>query len=318
MPAQAKYLDGTELRQVTLHPYVTTNCALGAIAAYKDFAGKAWNPPPEFKLLQRFSGWNRYLVHTGQEEKFGLILEGKEEDSKTWLVAFRGTASKANIYQDMWVNTVPFKPHRARGPFPDNVAVASGFNSLYTDKGGSMKLSMQEQLFKAMEIGKPSIVYVTGHSLGGALASLFALDVASSRPGGVRVVSTTFASPRVGKSGWQSTYDKKVDDSFRIANFWDSVPALPPESFVGYKHVGQQFLVSFYVKDARVIHPISRHAMANYLWVVRKAVLATPQVWEGEFPDQTDSEWTMQSTLPPSKEVPAWEELQHRVPGDFA
>ena len=313
MRIQNEHPNEKNIAQVELNPHLTTDCITGAIDAYADFSRKPWNPPRGFELFSRFSGWDRYLVHKGEEERFGLIFQLKR-DPGTWLVAFRGTSSNLDKYEDLWANTVDFKPFGPTRTFPKNVAVASGFNSIYTEKGGSMKASMQEQLFRGITTAnkKLSRIFITGHSLGGALASLFALDVAASRPD-ITVINTTFASPRVGKSVWQGTYEKKLDlqgVTFRVANYWDFVPSLPPR-ILGYEHVGQPFLVDFYVKDAILPHPISRHSADNYQVVLRHAVEAKPQVWRGEFPDQTQSKWTMISTTPPSSDVPEWAGILH-------
>lgn len=77
-------------------------------------------------------------------------------------------------------------------------------------------------------------VTICGHSLGGALATLLALDVAAN------TVFThpnvyTYASPRTGDSLFASTYDQVVTNSYRIANRLDIVPALPPP--LDYEHV---------------------------------------------------------------------------------
>src|SRR6516162_5394086 len=79
-----------------------------------------------------------------------------------------------------------------------------------------------------------SSVTICGHSLGGALATLLALDVAANTVfTGPAVYS--YGSPRVGDSLFASTYNQVVKNSYRIANRLDIVPALPPP--VDYEHV---------------------------------------------------------------------------------
>jgi hypothetical protein len=77
-------------------------------------------------------------------------------------------------------------------------------------------------------------VTICGHSLGGALATLLALDVAANTDfTGPGVYS--YGSPRTGDSLFASTFDQVVSDSYRIANRLDIVPALPPP--IDYEHV---------------------------------------------------------------------------------
>jgi hypothetical protein len=67
---------------------------------------------------------------------------------------------------------------------------------------------------------------VCGHSLGGALATLLALDIAANTAFKTPIVYT-YASPRTGDPQFVNTYDHVVPNTFRIANRLDLVPKLP-------------------------------------------------------------------------------------------
>ncbi len=75
--------------------------------------------------------------------------------------------------------------------------------------------------------GKGCKIWVTGHSLGGALATLFA-----GRYGTVQGVYT-FGAPRVGNEDFREHFDR---DIYRFVNNRDIVPRLPPPGL--YVHVG--------------------------------------------------------------------------------
>ena|ERR1022692_496584 len=77
---------------------------------------------------------------------------------------------------------------------------------------------------------------ITGHSLGSALATLLALDVVENSAFAKPSV-TTLASPMVGDTQFARTYNTEVPDTWRIANWMDLVPKLPPSNW-GYDHVG--------------------------------------------------------------------------------
>jgi pimeloyl-ACP methyl ester carboxylesterase len=83
-----------------------------------------------------------------------------------------------------------------------------------------------------------SSLTVCGHSLGAALATLLALDVAANTIFKDPTVYT-YASPRTGDPAFASTYDQVVKNSFRIANRLDLVPKLPLPPF--YEHVAELF-----------------------------------------------------------------------------
>ncbi|WP_406815283.1 lipase family protein [Mycobacterium sp. M23085] len=75
---------------------------------------------------------------------------------------------------------------------------------------------------------------ICGHSLGGALATLLALDMAANTAFTNPTVYT-YGSPRTGDSLFAATYDQVVKNSYRVANRLDIVPALPPP--LDYEHV---------------------------------------------------------------------------------
>ena len=75
---------------------------------------------------------------------------------------------------------------------------------------------------------------ICGHSLGGALATLLALDVAANTPFTSPNVFT-YASPRTGDADFANTYNQVVKSTFRVANRIDLVPKLPFPPF--YEHV---------------------------------------------------------------------------------
>jgi hypothetical protein len=86
-------------------------------------------------------------------------------------------------------------------------------------------------------------VMVTGHSLGGALATLFAADLAASVRSGsssvrarvAHISMVNFGSPRVGNDAFCDAYGALVRDSVRVVNGSDAVPTLP--ALLGYRHV---------------------------------------------------------------------------------
>ncbi len=79
---------------------------------------------------------------------------------------------------------------------------------------------------------------ICGHSLGGALVTLLALDVAANTTFKNPTVYT-YASPRTGDPSFASTYNQVVKNSFRIANRLDLVPKLPLPPI--YEHVDELY-----------------------------------------------------------------------------
>ena len=117
-------------------------------------------------------------------------------------------------------------------------------------------------------------VTICGHSLGGALATLLALDVAANSPI-KKPTAYTYASPRTGDPSFVSTYNQVVPNSFRIANRIDLVPKLPlPPS---YAHVDALFelnsvqLLPFPPKILVQLTIPCGHALDSYLYLLSLA-----------------------------------------------
>jgi len=150
----------------------------------------------------------------------GLILQSSSGDV---VIAIRGTEGIME-----WIQDAQFLPVRC--PF---LAAAGntedGFTAMYSsltvaDSAQSPKVT---PALSTLPFGKPPIsLTICGHSLGGSLATLLALDVAANSKLPAPTVYT-YASPRVGDSTFVSLYDHVVPNTFRVANRVDLVPKLP-------------------------------------------------------------------------------------------
>lgn len=81
-------------------------------------------------------------------------------------------------------------------------------------------------------------MFVTGHSLGGALALLAAQVL--ERAGFHVTAVYTFGGPRTGNGGWAHSYDALLGPrTFRLVNEEDIVPRVPGW-LMGYRHVGEE------------------------------------------------------------------------------
>jgi hypothetical protein len=97
----------------------------------------------------------------------------------------------------------------------------------------------------------PRTLWITGHSLGGALAIL-AADYA--RQAGLPVQGVyTFGSPRMGDRGFKQEYTQSglAQKTYRMINNHDPVPRVPPP--ILYTHVG----ALHYLDNAGHLHDIS-------------------------------------------------------------
>jgi triacylglycerol lipase len=168
---------------------------------------------------------------------FGLALEATD-GSGIGIIALRGTV---NLYE--WLLDMAF----LQTPTPlvwftaGELTVANahfGFLFLY-----AFLITQIAAVVK--KFTKLQICYVTGHSLGGALAVLAVLTVRavlalSSHNKQVQAQLYNYGSPRVGDPGFTAAFDHLIPCSYRIINLCDVVTLLPPEKILNcrYHHVG--------------------------------------------------------------------------------
>jgi hypothetical protein len=105
-----------------------------------------------------------------------------------------------------------------------------------------------------------------GHSLGSALATLLALDVAVNSPFRQPTL-ITFASPRVGDLHFSSYFNSAVPDCERIANRQDLVPHLPLPPL--YIHIGDETELN--PGSAVANNLLCEHAMNTYMFLLDPA-----------------------------------------------
>ena len=148
---------------------------------------------------------------------FGLM--GKNPATKTAFVAFRGTQT----FED-WVADFDalFEPYRyvANGGH-----VHVGFQSIDDAVHDSVAAGIGAAI-----AGCDNLV-VTGHSLGGALAVVAGPDLAKNLTIVPELI--TFAGPAAGLADFARAFDLVIPSCYRVGNFWDLVPRLPPQDPVG-------------------------------------------------------------------------------------
>ncbi|CAM6123105.1 unnamed protein product [Calypogeia fissa] len=188
-------------------------------------------------------------------EKISFV-ENKETDTQVALwrdlrrhrivVAFRGTEQTKwkDVVTDLSLLAAGFNPERvtAGSNFKDEPLVHSGFLKAYDSVKARILSLLRASIDSSINPidGSRWQIFVTGHSLGGALATLFALELSSSRLAKSQNLGVTmynYGSPRVGNRVFAEKYNKIVKNSWRVVNHRDIVPTVP--RLMGYCHVAQ-------------------------------------------------------------------------------
>jgi len=162
------------------------------------------------------------------------------------VVAFKGTDSRS-VYN--WAENMRYWRSDLPLPVPgaDGSLVHTGFYASWNSSALAPNLTAAAGRLVDRFPGRP--LYVVGHSLGAALATVAAVDMKSRleaerrresesfRPLDVRLV--TFGSPRVGNAAFASFVRQATRLSLRLTHNRDIVPSVPP-TWVGFHHVATE------------------------------------------------------------------------------
>lgn len=134
-------------------------------------------------------------------------------DDDVNVIVFRGTAGLKDLAADGYAPKIGFLVGEVHKGFYDNFKAVRDTITGFLDKPENTRCK----------------TILTGHSLGGALATLTAAYLTSKywdKPCG-QVVLYTFGSPRVGDRVWVNHFNTKFKH-FRHKRFGDPIPMLPP------------------------------------------------------------------------------------------
>eukprot|EP00164_Ancoracysta_twista_P003662 GFYU01004904.1.p1 GENE.GFYU01004904.1~~GFYU01004904.1.p1 ORF type:complete len:1060 (-),score=260.03 GFYU01004904.1:302-3481(-) len=207
-----------------------------ALQAYHDYTGKKGHTQMDVSWMD----WEILdVVFNSRYDTLAFVAK----KGPNVVVSFRGSKGFNNYLTDVSVMTREIKEIAASIPV-DGVKRTgqeychSGFFAAYK--------SLREKLFASIKSAQgddfgSGTLFITGHSLGGALATLLSADMAAMN---TPVVCYTFGSPRVGNHAFAKFYDALVPNTYRVVFDGDFVAGVP--KFVNmYKHVGSEVLIDF-------------------------------------------------------------------------
>ncbi|MEH2051294.1 lipase family protein [Nostoc sp.] len=193
-----------------------------------------------------------FLLHTEFAENgvpFGYVAS--EADTSNIYVIFRGTRGFLEWFKDVNIQLVSFQDstnrNHERVEINERIAesvvqenqgsiiipnidhnfgfVTAGFRGIYVSLRQKLLYALNEKWQKSQN----AKVFVTGHSLGGALATLAIPDILKNTPfkNPDDVTLYTFASPRCGDRQFAASFEALKVRHWRIANTEDFVTMLP-------------------------------------------------------------------------------------------
>lgn len=200
-------------------------------------------PPPGYQVKGEFQA-----ILFGKLEPIGFLMSSTQDH----ILAFRGTDSFLDWLADATYVQTSFDLASNGG------RVHAGFKLVYQ--------SAREQILTALLAAQTSLpLYITGHSLGGGLATVAALDIAFNTTFANPIVYS-FASPRVGDPDFAARSNAVIQTHWRVLNTLDVVPLVPPEKIfdgtkeLHFQHVDEwqpiTFLKGFVAEN---------HSLTNYI-----------------------------------------------------
>lgn len=156
------------------------------------------------------------------------VLMGYHIYSKKAFISFRGSENIKN-----WINNVKFIM-----VYPYNLDLKIGIEMGFHNLLNYIKEDIYKNLEELVLETKNNEIMITGHSLGGALGTLFALDILLNNNSQYIIdYLVTFGSPRVGNKYLYNYFkNSSILNSYRVTHANDIVPHLPLK-ILDYHHI---------------------------------------------------------------------------------
>ena len=210
--------------EVTTEPTEKNACILSQITYCKDVRAAVIKHMPGWQVIwegTELEGNFAFVASNGKD--VGLAIRGS-------LIDFNWSAFQNWIYQDLqvvsqnkWLYTlVPANAKISQGTY-------EGWTNLCKMKDKSTGRDLLELLRK--ELNNDSHLLITGHSLGGNLATVYASYLFQElKKAGVEINVVSFGAPAAGNEGFAGDFNKKFPSCIRVENANDIVPKFPLSS----------------------------------------------------------------------------------------
>lgn len=146
-----------------------------------------------------------------------------------YVICFRGSHGEAD-----WHDNFTFQKCETLFPPGYQVNVHTGFMKQYDTVSSYLK----QQVIKHMDNMQCKLL-ICGHSLGGALASLCAVDMQTFFLTTHDITCVTWGSPRVGGRAWARLFNNMVPDSLRYV-YRNDIVCRVPTVWMNFCHVGNK------------------------------------------------------------------------------
>jgi len=189
-------------------------------------------------------------------DEFAMIYEVVCSGRKEMVIAYPGTETMNDVASDLASALHQLITFNQR-----TYDAALGFSKHYeniqasTSPDNSFPGTFEEFIKQRFEEIRPDMIRVVGHSLGGALAALQAVDLQEQRGDWLDdtpIALSTFGQPRVFQDASAEQAQSAFGDgnsfgnyAYRYVNYGDPVPSCPGAETLGFKHFGTAFYSNY-------------------------------------------------------------------------
>lgn len=239
-------------------------CAQLSNEVYKDF-----NDQLRFSMLPSLVPQLFDIKHT--DTQLALL---EDPDTQCGYIIFRGS----NADRD-WLTNLDFSRWSAvtdavldekqldypeiYGPTGSGVKMHTGFTKAY--------LAARSEIHDAVQKSTMPRWVLTGHSLGGALAKLCAVDLQFNFSPQISVETYTFGAPRVGNKAFAASYNRRVPNTCRFVNGNDVISGLP-RRWQRYHHVNTRIRFNAMFSWRIISGSLQDHRIDRYIAELTKKV----------------------------------------------
>ncbi|ORZ30582.1 Alpha/Beta hydrolase protein [Catenaria anguillulae PL171] len=177
------------------------------------------------------------------EQDSNLVVIVDRPDKNEMIASFRGSANVANMLDNLELDRIPWpfnQPAAANLSSPGTFTVHKGFTDAYRTVRDDMLTTVQQHLARNPD----RTLLVSGHSLGGAIAAMAALDIVAGRMiDAARVDLVTYGTPRIGDRAFASLMEGVGFRMMqRVVSGRDLIPHVPAQA-IGYQQLDGELFV---------------------------------------------------------------------------
>ena len=199
-----------------------------------------------------------------------IVFRGSEKKLADWATNFNFGKTDETLAQSGPAEAVSKVRQRVQADLPTNDPYQKGFKAQMHRGFATAYLSVRDRIQTYVKRSQISEVILTGHSLGGALATLCGLDIQYNFPD-VSVSVYTYGSPKVGNRAFVRAYNQRVPKTFRFVYGRDIVPQVP-RWWMGYCHVAKKYRLGPWLNWKILSRRIRDHKISNYIESLQKRV----------------------------------------------